>query len=127
MNDIRYKINVVAAIAAVGAIIAFIGCVMSWNQFPKSVGFIDMVVYFMISFVALLNIKPNVKVGTAIWNTMLGILGIVIAALNYVRITDEVPEASSFMDVGLGIWITFAGIIIYTIFCFSDTMFKLKR
>ena len=127
MDDIRYKINVVAAIAAVGAIIAFIGCVMSWNQFPKSVGFIDMVVYFMISFVALLNIKPNVKLGTAIWNTMLGILGIVIAALNYVRITDEVPGASSFMDVGLGIWITFAGIIIYTIFCFSDTMFKLKR
>ena len=127
MNDIRYKINVVAAIAAVGAAIAFIGCIMSWNQFPNSVGFIDMVVFFMITFLAILNIKPNVKVGTAIWNTALGILGIVVAALKYVRIADEIPEASSFMDVGLGIWITFAGIIIYTIFCFSDTMFKLKR
>jgi len=31
------------------------------------------------------------------------------------------------MDVGLGIWLTFAGIIVFTIFSFSDFMFKWKQ
>ncbi len=127
MDDIRYKINVVAAIAAVGAIVAFIGCIMSWNQFPKAVGFIDMVIYGAMSFVSIANIRPTTKARSAIWNAFLGILGIAVAAVNYVRINDLVPDASSFMDVGLGIWLTFAGIIVFTIFSFSDFMFKWKQ
>ena len=125
MGDIRYKINVVTAIAAVGAIIAFVGCVMSWNQFPKSVGFLDMVIFGMMAFVAVLNIKPTVKIRSSVWNFFLGILGIVVAALNYTRIADE-TGASAFMDVGLGIWLTFAGIIIFTIFNLSDLVYKRK-
>jgi hypothetical protein len=124
MDDIRYKINVVAAIAAVGAAIAFIGTVISWNEFPKSVGFLDMVIYGMITLIGVLNIKPAAQKKNAIWNSFMGILGIIVASVNYFRIADAVPEASAFMDVGIGIWLTFAGIIIFTIFSISDWMYK---
>ena len=127
MDDIRYKINVVAAIAAVGAAISFIGTIIAWTEFPKSVGFLEMVIYGMFTFVAIVNIKPTTVLRTAIWNSILGILGIAVAAVNYARILDEVPEASTFMDVGIGIWLVFAGIIIFTIFSISDWMYKRKQ
>jgi len=127
MDDIRYKINVVAAIAAVGAAIAFVGTIIAWTEFPKSVGFLDMVIYGMMTFVGILNIRPTTSMRSAIWNSFLGILGIIVAAVNYFRITGEVPEASTFMDVGIGIWLMFAGIIIFTIFSISDWSYKRKK
>jgi hypothetical protein len=126
MDDIREKINLVAAIAAVGAAIAFIGTIMSWRQFPDQVGFLDMVIYGMMTFVGILNARPNSQLRSAVWNSFLGILGIIVAAINYIHIADSIPDASAFMDVGLGIWLTFAGIIIFTIFSISDWMYKRK-
>ena len=126
MEDIRNRINLVAAIAAIGAGIAFIGTIMSWAEFPKAVGFLDMVIFGMITFVGIMNARPNSPVRNAIWNSFLGILGIVVASLNYLHIAERIPEASAFMDVGLGIWLTFAGIVIFTIFSISDWMSKRK-
>ncbi len=126
MDDIRNRFNLVAAIAATGAAIAFVGTIMSWSEFPKAIGFLDMVIYGMLTFVGILNIKPASTLRSAIWNSILGIFGIVIAGLNYFRIVDQIPDASAFMDVGLGIWLTFAGIIIFTIFSISDSVYKKK-
>ena len=126
MDDIRNRFNLVAAIAATGAAIAFVGTIMSWSEFPKAIGFLDMVIYGMLTFVGILNINPASTLRSAIWNSILGIFGIVIAGLNYFRIVDQIPDASAFMDVGLGIWLTFAGIIIFTIFSISDSVYKKK-
>ena len=85
-----------------------------------------MVIFGMMTFVGILNVKPSSTKRSAIWNSMLGVLGIVVTVINYIRINDQVPDASAFMDVGLGIWLTFAGIIIFTIFSISDWMYKRK-
>ena len=126
MVDIRNRFNLVAAIAAAGAALAFVGTIMSWREFPQAVGFLDMVIFGMMTFVGILNVKPSSTKRSAIWNSMLGVLGIVVTVINYIRINDQVPDASAFMDVGLGIWLTFAGIIIFTIFSISAWMYKRK-
>ena len=126
MEDIRYKINVVAAIAAVGAIMALVGTILAWNQFPKCVGILDLIIFGLLSFVAVMSIKPTTKQTSAIWNMALGVLGIIVTTINYLRIAGEV-EAETFMDVGIGIWIAFAGVILFTIFSISDFMYKRKN
>ena len=126
MDDIRSKINLVAAIGAAGAVIAFAGTVMSWTEFPKAVGFLEMAVFGILAVLGILNTRPASGLRPAVWNSALGIAAMAVAVSCYVRIADLNPEASAFMDVGLGIWLTFAGTIIFTIFSISDWTYKRK-
>ena len=123
MDDIRNKINIVAGIAAVGAAIAFIGTILSYMDFPGQTGILDLVIFGVLLIVALTNIRPSVDVKSAIINVIIGILAIVITSFIYMSIGNAV-DAQSFMDVGIGVWLMFAGSILFTIFSLSDLMFK---
>ena len=123
MDDIKYKINLVAAIAAIGAVLAFIGIVMSYTDFPGCVGILDLIIFALLIIVALGNLRPSIDRRAALLNIIVGILAIVITGLDYMHIADY-AVAQSFMDVGIGIWMAFAGTIIYTIFTSSDFFFK---
>lgn len=123
MSDIRSRINLVAAIAAVGMVIALIGTYLAWTEFPGRVTLIDIVIFVILTFWAILSARPSMDVKTAMWNIVTGLLAIFITVLNYIRIA-EVATEQSFTGVGSGIWIAFAGVIIYTIFTISDYMYK---
>jgi len=124
-EDIKHRYNVVAIIAAVGAIIALAGVVLAYSELPK-VDILDIIVYVAVAFTGIYNIKPSIDVKGATINVIVGILGIVIAGLIYIKNADEL-EAQSFSDLGIGIWILFIGIILFTIFTISDMMYKRKQ
>jgi hypothetical protein len=123
MSDIRSRVNLVAAIAAVGMVLALIGTYLAWTEFPGRVTLIDIVIFVILTFWAIMSVRPSMDAKTAMWNIVTGLLAIFITALNYVRIA-EVATEQSFTGVGTGIWIAFAGVIIYTIFSISDYMYK---
>ncbi len=125
VEDIKHKLNLVAAIAAVGAIIAFAGVLSAYSQFPEYVNILDLIIFGLIVFISLVNIRPALYSKTLILNIVIGILAIAITVIDYIRIGDA-TDAQSFMDVGIGVWLMFTGSILYTIFTASDIMFKKK-
>jgi len=126
MEQLKYKVNLVAAIAVVGAALALIGILMSFFQFPKAVKTLDLVIFVLLVIVALSNLKPSTDWKGPILNVVVGIMTIAIVAFDYVAIGSLV-DAKSFMDVGLGIWMAFAGTIIFTIFSLSDLIYKKRQ
>jgi hypothetical protein len=125
MDDIRYKVNIIAAIAALGAVIALIGTILSYIQFPVETGILDLIIFILLVVIAIANIRPSVNTKNAILNVVIGILAIVISGILYINIGDSV-DAQTFMDVGIGVWLMFAGSIIFTIFTISDLTYKRK-
>jgi hypothetical protein len=125
MADIKHRVNIVAGIAAIGAAIAFIGTVLSYMDFPEQTTILDLVIFGIVLLVALTSIKPSVDSRSAILNVIIGILAIAITSFIYMSIGNAV-DAKSFMDVGIGVWLMFAGSILFTIFSISDLMFKRK-
>ena len=67
--------------------------------------------------------KPTADPKSAMWNIILGGLGIVITTINYLHIA-AVTTDQSFTGVGIGIWIAFIGVILFTIFSISDYTYK---
>jgi hypothetical protein len=126
LSEIKHKINLVAAIAAVGALIAFIGTVSAFTEFSGQIGWLDLIVFGLLVICGIQNMRPTIDKRTAILNVVVGVFAIVITAFNYMRIADFV-DAKSFMDVGIGIWLSFFGTILYTIFSISDLLFKIKK
>ena len=107
-NEIKHKVNLVALIAAVGAIIAFIGIFSAFFQFEGQIGGLDLIVFGLLVVCALQNIRPSVDKRTVILNIVMGVFSIIITALNYRNIAEFV-DAQTFMDVGIGIWLCFFG------------------
>ncbi len=126
MDDIRYKVNIIAAIAAVGAVIALIGTILSYMQFPEQTGILDLIIFILLVGTAVVNIRPSVDTRNAVLNVIIGILAIAISGFLYIDIGTYV-DAQTFMDVGIGVWLMLAGSIIFTIFSISDLMYKRKR
>jgi len=122
-DELKHKYNLVAIIAAIGALIAFIGVILAFTQFPAETGWLDLLVFILLLLSSLVNIKPSVDKKNAMVNVIIGILAIIITAMDYIRIADNVG-AQSFGDVGIGVWLMFVGTFLFTIFSVSDYMFK---
>jgi len=123
MEEIKHKYNLVAMIAAIGAAIAFVGVIITYVKFDGRTGFLDLIVFILLVACAIQNIRPNTSKMTVALNLVVGILAAVNAGFDYMNIADYV-DAKTFMDVGIGIWMTFAGLVIYMIFTISDLIFK---
>lgn len=123
MDDIRRKLNLVALIAAIGELLALIGTIIAGNEFPGCVGILDYIIFGLGTLVALSAVKPTADPKSAMWNIILGGLGIVITTINYLHIA-AVTTDQSFTGVGIGIWIAFIGVILFTIFSISDYTYK---
>jgi hypothetical protein len=123
MEDIRSKVNLVAGIGTIGAIIALIGVIMSYTGFPGCVTILDLVAFCCITLVSAASILPNRTKSYALLSIIAGIFGIILAFVIYSIIADTV-DAKSFMDVGMGAWMTIGGMILQIIFSISDYRFK---
>ena len=121
-GEIKHKYNLVAVIAAVGAILALIGIVMAYLD-PGFIDWFDLVVFALLVICAVQNIMPSIDKWRPILNIIIGIFAIIITSFDYIAIANGV-KAESFMDVGYGIWIAFIGTILFTIFSISDYMYK---
>ena len=121
-DEIKHKFNLVAVIAAVGALIALIGIVMAYLD-PGHIGLLDLLVFSVLLICACQNIIPSLDQKRAIVNVVIGIFAIIITGLDYMEIANAV-EAESFADVGYGIWLAFIGSFLYTIFSISDLLYK---
>ena len=121
-GEIKHKYNLVAVIAAVGAVLALIGIVMAYMD-PGFIDWFDLVVFALLVICAVQNIMPSIDKWRSILNIIIGIFAIIITSFDYIAIANGV-EAESFMDVGYGIWIAFIGTILFTIFSISDYMYK---
>ena len=123
MDDIRRKLNLVALIAAVGELLALIGTIVAGSEFPGCVGILDYIIFGLGSVVAFSAVRPAVDPKSAMWNIILGGLGIAVTTINYLHIA-AVTTDQSFTGVGIGIWIAFIGVILYTVFSISDYTYK---
>ena len=122
-DEMRHKYNLVAIIEAIGAVIAAIGLVLMFMDFPETVGFLDVLVFAVLVIVGVYNIKPSVDKNNALISVLLGVLTLVVVCLTYINLANAI-EAQSFFDVGIGIWMMFAGTVIFTIFAISDYLYK---
>ena len=121
-QEIKHKFNVVGIICTIGAAIAFAGAILAYTETSK-VSILDIIVYFCVLLVGISNIRPSIDVKAAFFNVIAGVLGLIIAGVIYMNIVNAV-DAQSFTDVGYGIWMIFAGMIIFIVFCISDLMYK---
>lgn len=121
-QEIKHKFNVVGIICTIGAAIALAGAILAYTETSK-VSILDIIVYFCVLLVGISNIRPSIDVKAAFFNVIAGVLGLIIAGVIYMNIVNAV-DAQSFTDVGYGIWMIFAGMIIFIVFCISDLMYK---
>ena len=122
-NEMKHRINMVGLIAAIGALIALIGIVIAYTEFPDTVKITQILVYVVMLLVDLDAIRPKINVSLAIADVVLSILSVVVAGLVYMNIANYV-DAQVFGDVRTGIWMVFFGTILMTVFFVSDLMFK---
>lgn len=125
MEELKYKVNLVAVIATVGAAIALIGVILAYNNPPGGADWLDLIVFILVTLTSASTIRPSINSKSALLNVVVGVLAIVISVLCYFRIADIV-EATGFMDVGIGPWMMMAGSIIFTMFTLSDYLYKRK-
>jgi hypothetical protein len=125
MEELKYKFNLVAVIATIGAVIALIGVILAFNNPPGGADLLDLIVFVLVTLTSASTIKPNLNTKSALMNVVVGVLAIVISVLCYFRIA-EIVEAAGFMDVGIGPWMMIAGSIIFTMFTLSDYLYKRK-
>ena len=125
-DEIKHKYNLVAIIAAIGAIIALAGLIVMYMEFSGRVRILDILVYGLLTVMALNNIRPSVDVSKALMSVIVGILSIVVTAMIYLSLASDI-DAKTFFDVGAGVWMMFAGTIVFTIFSISDYLYKKKQ
>ncbi len=123
MDELKHKYNLMMIIGAIGALLALIGIAMAYMDFPDTVSIADPLIFILIFIVSIYSIKPSVNTKSALVNCLIGIIGVVLVSMCYLNIADHV-SAEAFSDVGYGIWVSFIGMIIFTIFSISDYMYK---
>ena len=125
-DEIKHRYNLVAIIAAIGAIIALAGLITMYMEFSGRVRILDILVYGLLVFIALNNIRPSVDTSKALITVVIGVLAVVVTGMVYYNLAEDLG-AASFTDVGIGIWMMFAGTIVFTIFSISDYLYKKKQ
>jgi len=125
MKDVKIRLDLIAFIAAIAVIVAFIGCMLSMGAYPKAVNWTFVSLFLVAIIAAVLNMLPISNSRIALLNVILGIVTILDAFLIYTSVIDMIGSGSvKFTDLNIGIWLTFAGSVVYTVFSIPDYLGK---
>ncbi len=125
MRDIKIRLDLIAFIAFLGLLLAFVGCILSMTAYPKAVNWSFVLLFIVAMVAAVLNMLPFGNAKIALLNVVLGIVTILDAFLIYTSVVEMIGSGSvKFTDINIGVWLTFVGSVIYTIFNIPDYLGK---
>jgi len=128
MSDIRNKINLIALIALIGAVMTLIGNALAITAYPEIVNWLFASASMLAIIAGILNVLPQSRMEIALVNVVIGIVNIVNTLSMYMMVVEYIgSESIKFGDINIGIWISLAGGVICTIFSISDFVSKKKN